>query len=273
MASLIKRGKTYYLQYMEGGKATRRSLHTDSLQVAKERLRQVESARLRNDDLPLPTRTPVATIIAEYVQHCKITKSHHTLTADLFYLRQAFGPVCPDLTPTRGQLLQAPLAVTFLEQVTTADVSKLISAQVQARGLAPKTANRFREVLHALFQWAIRERGLRPPNGRNPVADVRRYRERAKEIRFLSRDQIQTQLRVLEQHPTLFVMVAMYIYAGLGARDLPALSALPLFVGGCGQLLECRVHHRVVGSTVELEGVLLVHLELHDPPGSAVLHA
>ena len=44
MASLIKRGKTYYLQDRLSGKLKRWSLRTDSFQLAKEQVRQYESA-------------------------------------------------------------------------------------------------------------------------------------------------------------------------------------------------------------------------------------
>ena len=43
MASLKKRGTTYYAQYYVGGKQVRHSLETDSYQLAKEKLRKLES--------------------------------------------------------------------------------------------------------------------------------------------------------------------------------------------------------------------------------------
>ena len=52
MASLVKRGNNYYFQWRVGKKIKRRSLWTDSLQVAKEKLRQFESAQVWGDELP-----------------------------------------------------------------------------------------------------------------------------------------------------------------------------------------------------------------------------
>ena len=60
MASLMKRKKNYYLQWRVGKKLKRRSLGTTSLQIAKEKLRQFESAFYRGEDNPLPTKTPLA---------------------------------------------------------------------------------------------------------------------------------------------------------------------------------------------------------------------
>ncbi len=69
MASLIKRGKTYYLQDRLSGKLKRWSLRTDVLQIAKEKLRQYESAKLHGVDSPLPTRTSIADVLTAYVEH------------------------------------------------------------------------------------------------------------------------------------------------------------------------------------------------------------
>jgi hypothetical protein len=43
----------------------------------------------------------------------------------------------------------------------------------------------------------MQERGVRMPGDRNPVAKVGRYRESAPEIRFLTLEQIEEQLRAL----------------------------------------------------------------------------
>lgn len=57
MASLKKRVSMYVIQWYEGGKQRRRSLNTGSLQVAREKVRWLESARFRGEDCPLPPRT------------------------------------------------------------------------------------------------------------------------------------------------------------------------------------------------------------------------
>mgnify|MGYP001318652224 CR=1 FL=1 len=69
MASLINRSGVYYIQHSLAGKARRISTKTDSLQLAKEQLRQFESGRLCGFDNPLPTRTPIGEVIGKYVEH------------------------------------------------------------------------------------------------------------------------------------------------------------------------------------------------------------
>jgi hypothetical protein len=51
------------MQYMEGGDARRKTTSTDSLQIAKEKLRQHESAQARGASV-LSTKTPIAPVFA-----------------------------------------------------------------------------------------------------------------------------------------------------------------------------------------------------------------
>jgi hypothetical protein len=237
MACLKQRSGIYLIQYYIGGKQRRVSLSTDSLQIAKEKLRQFESAQAAGDNNPLPTRTPLPEIVGAYVDHVRAVKTAKSAQTDVYYLRDAFGPICPALEitsrkvgpaskkrpPKPGQdcRRRAPvIEAACLEQVTTRQVTEFISGQVASRGLAPKTANRYREILCRLFNWAMEQRGVKIPNGRNPVSPVERYKERAPEIRFLTLAQIDEQLDALKTRPQLQVMVAMLIYAGLRREEL-----------------------------------------------------
>ncbi len=64
MASLEKRGSVWFVQWYEGDRQGRRSLGTNSLQVAKEKLRRFESGLYRGEDCPLPMWTPIAQVVA-----------------------------------------------------------------------------------------------------------------------------------------------------------------------------------------------------------------
>jgi len=108
MASLRQRHGTYYIQYYVGQKQKRISLHTDVLQIAKEKLRQFESAELRGADSPLPTRTPIGQVVQAYAEHIRLHKTAKSAQTDIYYLREAFGAVCPALEVTSRRL--SPLA-------------------------------------------------------------------------------------------------------------------------------------------------------------------
>ena len=100
MASLKQRGKVFYAQYYVGKSQKRISLQTTSLQIAKEKLRQIESSLYRDDGLGLPTRTHLDKILNAYVNHIRAVKTPKSAQTDVYYLREAFGPVCPALEVT-----------------------------------------------------------------------------------------------------------------------------------------------------------------------------
>ena len=51
------------------------SLETQSLQLAKEKMRQFESARAREGASFLPTRTPIADVLTGYIEHIRAIKT------------------------------------------------------------------------------------------------------------------------------------------------------------------------------------------------------
>jgi integrase len=236
MACLKIRGKKFYAQYYVGKSQKRVCLNTTSLQIAKEKLRQLESALHRGEETSLPTRTKIEDILQRYADHVRTTKTPKSAQTDIYYLRQMFGPVCPALQvnsrkqstramkrpPKEGQdrrFKMTVIEVAHLEEITTSDVSNFIHSHVRSRGLAPKTANRYREIVNRLFSWAMAEQGVRTPGRLNPVAKVSKYKEPAPQICFLTLPQIDQQLRALTQYPQLQTMVAMYIYAGLRREE------------------------------------------------------
>lgn len=237
MASLIQRQEKYYVQwYTAGKKINRRSLETTSYQIAKEKLRQFESAQARGDANPLPTKTPLADILEKHVRFLETFKTAKSLQTDVYYLRAIFGPVCPALTITSRRrsprtqkrpdmnpdrrVKDKTILARYIEDIATADISEFVTSQVRSRGLAPKTANRYREILHRLFSWATKQAGVKMPGDKNPAADVERYREKAPEIRFLTLPQIDEQLKALSDKPQLRAMTAMLIYAGLRREEV-----------------------------------------------------
>jgi hypothetical protein len=194
MASLIRRNKKYYIQFYVGGKIKRRSLNTTAYQIAKDKVRQFESASLRGADNPLPTRTPLSQILDKYVQHIRSFKTAKSAQTDIYYLRQIFGPICDGLKTTSRALspktLKRPpkpgqdrrckvstIEVTHLEEITTAAISAFMSSHVASRGLAPKTANRYREIICRLFNWAMAEAGVKMPANLNPASKISKYKE------------------------------------------------------------------------------------------------
>ena len=98
MAGLFKRGKKYYALYYTGSTKRRVSLNTSSLQIAKEKLRKIESSLFQGDANPLPTKTPLEKMLNEYVEYMASFKTAKSVQTDVYYLRSMFGEVCQALT-------------------------------------------------------------------------------------------------------------------------------------------------------------------------------
>jgi hypothetical protein len=227
MACLSKRKNSpyWYIRDRIGGRAVSVSTKTDSLQLAKAKLREYESRKAGGSPSPLPTRKPIAEVVQAYVEHIWVLKTAKSAQTDVCYLREVFGAVCPALEitsrdpsktarrkPGKGsgdrRRRERVIEANCFEEITTGQVGDFITARVRERGLAPKTANRYREILCRLFNWAVRTGRVTMPGDRNPVAMVERYRERASEISCLTLPQIEEQLTVLRSKPRLQAMVA-----------------------------------------------------------------
>lgn len=230
MASLKKRGKVYYAQYYQGERQRRICLHTTSLQVAKEKVRQIESAQYRGNEIPLATKTPLPKLLTAYVEYLEAVKRPRNVQKDVHYLRSLFGPICPELQHKNEKVakkaIKRPatrevpvLEAGYLEQLTTAEISQFLATRVRRKGLSPKTANHYRQILTRVFNWAMEQYGVRMPDNVNPAAKVERYREQAPEIRFMTKEQIREQLDALVEFPQLQTMVAVFIYAGLRREE------------------------------------------------------
>ncbi|MFA7236302.1 MAG: hypothetical protein WC058_05505 [Phycisphaeraceae bacterium] len=238
MASLFKRGSVYWLKYHTGGTRKEITLRTDSYKIAKAKKDQFEAAQAQGIDNPLPSRTPVAQIVGAYIRHMRTIKTAKSAQTDTYYLREVFGPLCDELKITSRRITEkarkkalaagekidartAPrIEVPYFEALTTAHIVQFIASQVRRRGLAPKTANRYREILCRLVNWSAKQHGIRMPGNVNPAKDVERYKEKQQPIRYLTLEQIDEQLHALRFTPQLQTMVAMLIYAGVRRGEL-----------------------------------------------------
>lgn len=108
-----------------------------------------------------------------------------------------------------------------LEDITATKIETFLAQRIREDNIAPKTANRYREVLHRMFNFAIKNWNFAPVGRRNmnPAALVERRREPSPKIRFLSLYEIDKQLHILDSKPTLQAIVATYIYAGLRREE------------------------------------------------------
>jgi len=243
MAAIYKRGKIWWVKFGLSGVRIQQSLNTADKRVALARKHQIQY-KLATTGLELPSKTDLDRFLQAYCDYLRNSLTYVSYKRDISYLRGFFGQRCQALKLARRSNKDAKITgkdnksvsnehrngffkSRLLEEVTSEAVSHFISRRIEMDKISPKTANRYREILHKMFNWAIKEKGYRGPGGNrsNPIAGIQRRKEPAGVIRFLSLEQISEQLKALRGNPTLFAMVATLIYAGLRRAEVTWLTA------------------------------------------------
>lgn len=237
MAHLFKRGSTFWIKYYVSGKQKARTLSTSSLQIAKEKLRQFETAHAHGDSHLLPTRTSIGEVLQQYVDHIRTFKTPKSAQSDIYILREIFGTPCeamkntsrsmkprkrrrPRKDATDRRCKPAPIHAACFEAITTKQIASFVEHKIRIQGLSPKTANHYRSIIRRVFNWATQHGIVRLATAINPASRVRPWKEHAPQIRFLDLKQIDEQLKSLEKKSQLHAMVGMLIYAGLRREEL-----------------------------------------------------
>lgn len=228
--------KAWWACYYVGEKRVRHSLHTQDERIARKKLRRIELDLLAGELEP-QTVTPIVPFLEAFCTYLATVRSAKAYKNDVSCLRTFFGPVCDALRPNStlnhrfralrpirvpDQLAHRHVNVSTLEQLTAREIEQFVTIRSAEDGVAPKTVNRVREVLHVMFNYAIRQHGFRASDRRypNPVAAVPPRKQDERQIRFLSLAQIDEQLEVLAGEPVLQTMVAVLIYAGLRREEV-----------------------------------------------------
>lgn len=295
MASIFRKpGKSvWWIDYYHNGKRIRHSLKTTDERIATKKLRKLEG-ELVTGELESRSHTPIVPFLEAFTSHLAAGRTRKSYKNDISYLRVFFGPICEALKPGTthnkryanaqqldgiNRLKSRHVEVRTPEELSAKIMGKFINTRITRDGISPKTANRMREVLHVMFNFAIRQHDLRSPHQRypNPVDAVPRCREEEPVIRFLTLDQIDEQLRVLHSRPDLHAMVAVLIYAGLRREELLWLT--PADVDLKTRMI--RVCKKTVGDEtwwpktrrnrrVPISGVLQSVLDRHRKPEKAI---
>jgi integrase len=237
MASIFKRGDTWWIRYYVGGRSVSRSLKTPHERVALENKQKIEGLVLA-DLLPTPSSCPLKEVIQSFCEFMIGSRTKKSAKNEIGYLRSYFGPCCPalEMKPRSPHKFRGPgkelpkvkedrkgryIPVSRLEQITTEMVSSFLRERMIRDHVVPKTLNRQRGVLHRLFTYAAEHHGYICPDRRyrNPVTGVKRMRETAPEISWLTQEQITKQLEALQENAKIHTMVAVYIYAGLRREE------------------------------------------------------
>ncbi len=203
MASVYKRGRTWWISYYVGGRHRCQSLKTDSQKVA-EMFRKKYEYELATKTLKIQDKVDLESLVTEYLKDVEARCSEKTHeTSRVFF-----------------KWFQKKTGFTYLNQLSPATVQDYFR-QFQIDGRAPTTVNRYREILHAFFNYAIRAGTWVLEN---PITKVQRMKCPDPVIRYLNLKQIDDQLEKLEKHRCIHAMVATLIYAGLRREEVTWLT-------------------------------------------------
>jgi site-specific recombinase XerD len=139
MASVYRRGRTWWLKYCVGSRTVRESLHTENRRVAVARLTQTEYNKVQGM-LRLPTRTDATAILQEYSEHLRANRKKKSAETEIGRLRRFFE-AC---------------SVDYLENLDAGIVQSFLDRRVLDAHISQKTANEYRAALHGLFEYAVR---------------------------------------------------------------------------------------------------------------------
>lgn len=234
MACLYRRGRIFWISYYIGDKQIKKSLNTTNERLARSKLKKVEYD-LALGDLHVASKLPLPSILEAFCRELMASRTGKSYKNDLSRLRVFFGPICDVLKPGLPGILRSQANTEFgadkyagkhvkaelLEDITTSEINRFIAARIEQDGWSAKTANLMRQTIHKLFSYAIKHHDFRSRDRRypNPASGVQRRREPAPNIRFLSLDEINQQLMVLNNYPLLHTVVATFIYAGLRREE------------------------------------------------------
>jgi integrase len=234
MAYLYKRRKQYWACYYVDGRKIQKSLNTDNERIARDKKRKIEY-ELSIGDLHIASKLPLTMVLEAFCNYVRNKLTFKSYKNDICRLRTFFGPICESLKPypdTLYENINKPfrkdkyegmhVKAELLEDISAEKINRFIAARIEQNGWKPKTVNLMREVLHKLFAYAIKHHSFLSRDRRypNPVSAVERLREPAPQIRFLTLEDIDEQLRVLTDYPVIYAMVAVYIYAGLRREEV-----------------------------------------------------
>ena len=207
MASVRKRGGRWYVRRYAGGKQVEEALGAIPERKAREIVRKIQAREILGLGLPARSRTPLAKFLEDFARHLGLTlRPGKSVRNDLSRLACFFREVKVD----RLESLTPPLIRRTLELKRSRD------------GIAARTWNNYREIIHRMFAYAREAWEFVSPDARypNPVDAVRKLPEPAPVISHLTLDEIDGLLSRLAGDLKMQAAVATLIYTGLRRSEL-----------------------------------------------------
>jgi len=168
-------------------------------------------------------RVPMDEALGSYIDFIRAENAFDHVGNKLSILRRFLGTervepfVQADNQKLKERRLKTPSKAfftgEFLDEITPA----LLQAFFKQLDVSKKTKRHYREFFHHFFEFCIKSGLYRPENWHcpNPVAALPTYLEKNRRIVYLTPEDVEAQLKVLQPHPDLHIAAAVMIYAGL----------------------------------------------------------
>ncbi len=191
MASIFKRGKTWYISYIDlSGRRIRRSLGTTNKKLAELKLKEIELA-LAKGKLGFAIDIPFGDFIEKYLEWSKATKSRNTYLTDEKASR--------DLIEYFGDRIK-------LSQIKLPKLEGWRVWLIETKGYSKVTANiRIRHVkamLNKAVEWQYLEE--------NPGEKLKQYKVPKGKPNFLTEQEVKKLFSVIENKTHLAVFNLLY---------------------------------------------------------------
>ena len=179
MASLLKRGRKFYVRVYVNGKAKDIATKTTNVKIAEKVLQKIEYESATGQ-LATATKTPLPKLLEDFVSHLKASHRDKSVKNDTSRLRVVFGPISSALEPVARKAKQTGeeqgkpeprsepepprLTAQYAEEISPPLINQYLDKR--AAKVSPKTLNEEREILYRLFTYAIEHYGLVYPDTR-----------------------------------------------------------------------------------------------------------
>ncbi len=201
MASLYRRGTTYYIKFYEAGRRIRRSLHTEKKSEALKIKEQIERELAAGKYQIERTDTHVETFWQRYLEWAKDHKRPNTIAIEEMFWSQFIEFAKPK----------------NLGDVTKQDIERFKTKR-KREGLKPQSVNNALRHLQAIYNYAMK---LGYFSGPNPVQGIQRYKLEKNPPLYLDKNEIE---RVLEASKmrgcNIHLVFALGIFAGMRKSEI-----------------------------------------------------
>ena len=217
---VFRRGSLWWISYWLDGRRVRESLGTASKKVAIRLRDQKEEDLVLGRVSRRLKKVEVGQFLEEYIRHSKASgKRPKTIANDRGRLK-AFFDVADRC---------------HLDNIQTRHVQRFLDSGVSAHKWKPATILRYREVIHAAFEYARKMDYLKT----NPASKTDRPMIPDREVRWLDHGQIREVLDLVRSD-IMAPIVATYIYAGLRREEAVWLTRDDLELGDDRPILRIR---------------------------------